>query len=312
MRYLADANTPYNQVVANRDLVDHIQYPAQTLQSKAGDCDDLTVLYASLLEAAGIATALVDFPGHIFLLFDSGILRRQAYQLPLDRQLYVVRGEKLWIPVEITQLDRTFHQAWQTGLEEMAELADLGRKPWMVDTAQAWKDYPPANLLWGRGADSPPPTAYKDFLEAEYRRLQQAMNDYLEKQYLRPLAADPEDISLRMKLGKIYLLMRQYDTAINSAYRHLRSSTGAKAPTYNFLGLAHYFKGEWEQAAYFFQQALDLDPDDMGIQRNLVRVQVKLGEVEGREGSIATIADRAVGAKSRLAVDDLDSFYWGE
>lgn len=98
VRYLSDSNTPYTQVSANRDIVDHIQYPAQTLTSKAGDCDDLTVLYASLLENAGIATALVDYPGHIFLLFDTGIDRRESYKLPLEDDQYVVYGDRLWIP----------------------------------------------------------------------------------------------------------------------------------------------------------------------------------------------------------------------
>ena len=41
----------------DRAAIDHIQYPAQTLGGKTGDCDDLTVLYCALLESAGMATA---------------------------------------------------------------------------------------------------------------------------------------------------------------------------------------------------------------------------------------------------------------
>ena len=125
VRYLADSNTPYTQVSANREIVDHIQYPAQTLISKAGDCDDLTVLYASLLENAGIATALVDYPGHIFLLFDTGIGRQESYKLPLENKRYVVYGDRLWIPVEVTRVDRSFEAAWRAGLAELAKLPAL-------------------------------------------------------------------------------------------------------------------------------------------------------------------------------------------
>jgi transglutaminase-like putative cysteine protease len=34
---------------------------------RAGDCDDLSILYCSLLEAIGIRTAFVTIPGHIFM-----------------------------------------------------------------------------------------------------------------------------------------------------------------------------------------------------------------------------------------------------
>ena len=67
VRYVADPNTPYARVSADASAIDHIQYPGQVLRKKGGDCDDLTVLYCALLESAGIATALVDYPGHIFL-----------------------------------------------------------------------------------------------------------------------------------------------------------------------------------------------------------------------------------------------------
>lgn len=87
VRYLSDANTPYTQASADAAVVDYIQYPAETLQQKAGDCDDLTVLYCSLLENAGVSTALIDYPGHIFLLFDTGVARQEgskAKEMTLD------------------------------------------------------------------------------------------------------------------------------------------------------------------------------------------------------------------------------------
>ena len=141
VRYLNDANTPYTQASADAAVVDYIQYPAQTLQHKAGDCDDLTVLYCSLLENAGVATALVDYPGHIFLLFDTGVARQEGFKLPLAATQYVVWQERLWIPVEITRLDGSFQQAWQVGLEEVGKLSGLELRERVVTTATAWQQY---------------------------------------------------------------------------------------------------------------------------------------------------------------------------
>lgn len=44
---------------------DYWQYPAETLISGEGDCEDQALLLASLLEAMGIDTVLVIEPGHI-------------------------------------------------------------------------------------------------------------------------------------------------------------------------------------------------------------------------------------------------------
>ena len=59
VRYVADPNNPYSRVHQEQSAVDNIQYPAEVLQRKSGDCDDLTALYCSLLENVGIPTALV-------------------------------------------------------------------------------------------------------------------------------------------------------------------------------------------------------------------------------------------------------------
>ncbi len=52
VRYLADPNTPYEQIAGQDFIVDSIQYPAELLYRRSGDCDDCTVLYCSLLAPA--------------------------------------------------------------------------------------------------------------------------------------------------------------------------------------------------------------------------------------------------------------------
>lgn len=86
---------------------------------------------------------------------------------------------------------------------------------------------------------------------------------------------------------------------------------GQQASTYNHLGIVYYFKGELDQAAFFFQQALDLASEDEGIRRNLAKVRAELGEVEAGK-STAMVEVAVVGAKGAAVGVDEDSFYWLE
>ena len=145
VRYVSDANRPYAQARADRSVVDHIQYPAELLHSKAGDCNDLTTLYCAPLENAGVHTALVDDPRHIFMLFDTGIDPRQAFLLPVDEVYYHVWGDRLWIPVETTLVDASFQAAWRAGAQRLSRLKGLEHRRRIVSTATAWKAYAATN-----------------------------------------------------------------------------------------------------------------------------------------------------------------------
>src|SRR6185295_10678663 len=66
--YAPDPSLPFG-----KSSIDFVSFPPETLGRKTGDCDDLTVLAAAALEAAGVATRLVTTPGHVFLAFNSGV-----------------------------------------------------------------------------------------------------------------------------------------------------------------------------------------------------------------------------------------------
>jgi tetratricopeptide (TPR) repeat protein len=227
------------------------------------------VLYASLLENAGIATALVDYPGHIFLLFDTGIGRQESYKLPLEDKRYVVYGDRLWIPVEVTRVDRSFEAAWQAGLAELAKLPALEWRERVVTTAAAWQDYPATSP--GFPDRTSPPTAanMQESFAAHYDRLSASIDDYIDETYLDPIKAAPEDNALRTRLLKVYLALHQVDEALRQAGIYLLDERGDKATTYNHMGNAYVMNGDLVQAALQYKQAAALRPDDPGIQHNL-------------------------------------------
>lgn len=112
---------------------DYVQYPAETLKLRGGDCDDMTVCFASLLSSVGIGTAFVDVvpPGHpdkahVYLLFDSGVPPSMGAVVSSNEKRFITRKSKsgqetLWIPVETTVVTKGFESAWEQGAREFFE-----------------------------------------------------------------------------------------------------------------------------------------------------------------------------------------------
>ncbi len=117
---------------------DRVQYAAETLDLRGGDCDDMTVCYSSLLISVGIGVAYIDVvpPGreqeaHIYLLFDTGIEPDRAPLISENPKRYVIRKndqgkETVWIPVETTESLHGFHAAWNLGAREYFRETELG------------------------------------------------------------------------------------------------------------------------------------------------------------------------------------------
>jgi hypothetical protein len=119
IRYQSDPNIPYYKD-------DYVQFATETLEKRAGDCDDIVVLYSSLLESIGIKTAFIEVRdpakeiAHLYLMFDTGIEADKGYLVTSNQKWYVIREKTperktLWIPVETTLVEQGFDQAWQAG-----------------------------------------------------------------------------------------------------------------------------------------------------------------------------------------------------
>jgi transglutaminase-like putative cysteine protease len=83
--YFVQQNIVY---VAETD--EYIQTPRELLATKGGDCEDQSLLLASLLQAVGIPTKFVHIPHHVYV---------KAY-LPDAPRAY--RDEEGWIPLDPT------------------------------------------------------------------------------------------------------------------------------------------------------------------------------------------------------------------
>ena len=119
LTYQIDPITPFSSVQENQTSVDSVSLPRKTLKTTTGDCDDITVLYNSLLEVMGIETGFITVPGHIYSVFNTGVSSRNHDSLHPNENMMIYLDGDIWIPIEITMIGKTgFLEAWQEGAGE--------------------------------------------------------------------------------------------------------------------------------------------------------------------------------------------------
>jgi tetratricopeptide (TPR) repeat protein len=232
IQYLQDPTDPYGKGV------DTVYYPWETLKSKRGDCDDLSVLYASILENAGIDTALLLPPGHIYVMFNSEIPVEQAKRLFPDESLYIDVNGFAWIPVEVTMLGetdepgehRTFFDAWRYGAEVYRNQEDM---PW-ISTKEAWETYKPAsdgfNVI--NKASLPNKNKVERMFNADLRKAKDHWNAILHQRITEYQTPSPElsEATRHNRLGITYALQERLPEA-EAQFRHALEKASEAPPS---------------------------------------------------------------------------------
>ena len=175
--YVPDPTNPFSTISATPHAVDTIHYPYQTLDRLSGDCDDTTVLMASLLGNLGVNTQFVDVPGHIFLLVDSGLHERSRSALGVDSTLMVIAEEQVWIPLETTSLAQGFAKAWRDGADEIAAGAASDTVRYF-DVTQAQVRYEPATPPGERRVRTLDEARFNARLRAEAKGISSIREEY--------------------------------------------------------------------------------------------------------------------------------------
>ena len=292
--YVPDPNNPYSSISEDPRAVDTISYPRETLARRTGDCDDTTVLYAALLGNVGIATQLVDVPGHLFLLVDTGVHERNRLSLALEEGRYVVSDEQVWIPVETTALKQGFAQAWTAGAEAYASWAGRGKLS-LVPVEEARSRYEPADVP---GAAAALPALDAGLLAAQVGTDLAAIDSwrtaFLSGRYggaQESLAASPEALNeiahIHYVAGKLEDARAKLEQALPTEMRPAR--------TLNNLANVLVAQGDVVGALPHYQAAVAAEDDDAGLWLNLGLVRYASGDTTGAEEPIANGIARSGG-----------------
>jgi tetratricopeptide (TPR) repeat protein len=140
--YVEDPDSPFSKALGKTEIVDTVRFPRTTLSNRAGDCDDTTALMCSLFESAGIRTAVLTTPGHIFMAFDSGEPAENLRWLSSPALAAIANGGSTWIPLETTVVARGFMAAWVSASELVKKYAGPG--PFEFIPVAAMRDAYPA------------------------------------------------------------------------------------------------------------------------------------------------------------------------
>jgi tetratricopeptide (TPR) repeat protein len=276
MRYQADPNTPYSRVAA--DQVDYVQFPRETLRLKSGDCDDLSVLLAAAYENLGVETALVDVPGHLFLMFRTGLKEADRGSITLQEDLLVVRDGEIWIPVEATLIATSFSEAWAEGARRYRQ-AEKARQVKVMSLRQAWEKYPPVSLApAGYVLEVPAGERATRLAEREQRLLVARRLEREVQPYRAALAANPKDEEARLQIGTIYGRNGAGDVALHE-FEAILAQNPRHAAAHNNRGNVYYERGDYERALESYRYAEEIDPADPYVRVNVALAYYRLGKL---------------------------------
>jgi len=342
LTYVPDPNTPFSAVSDTRNAVDQVQYPRGLLASRTGDCDDMSVLYCAMLENVGIPTAFLDGPGHILMMFDSGVHPRNALALSMDESMYAVRDERVWIPVETTMIGKSFLDAWEEGAS-IYRRWEASAEFHVVPVQAAWAEYVPSLPETPAPAIVAPPVATVDRLfaaDADSLKARQAA--YLRSRFLeeldddtqsgvdaakenelalvhahdgrfaearagwaRVLAADPANVAALVNTGNVDLLEGRADSALlrYDAALALERDPGVLLDQ----GLARWSRGDEKGADESFARALALLPDPADAEKLLGLPPVAAGQGAPRRMTAEEVRQRLREVAARVPKQDADS-----
>lgn len=273
LTYILNPINPYQVSLAKTettlktDTVDYVQYPRETLERKSGDCVDLVTFYSSALESMGIPTLMIEVPDHILMMFSTGI-NADPDGYTMD-DMYVIHEGKLWIPVEVTLVGKSFIKAWESGAAEYYKWKDKGLT--ILDIHNSWNTFKPATL---------PSSTFKAGVVTSGDIEKKFPGDYMSvlkissrtktRRYLQAIENNPADMDAHLQMGII--LAKIGDRAEAMKYFDKILDTEPKnAAALNNRGNIFMLNEEYAEAQKAYLAATQASPDDPYIWVNLAK-----------------------------------------
>jgi hypothetical protein len=268
LSYVKDPSTPFSTYSQDAMLVDYLQFPRQTLSFAAGDCDDMSILFAGLLEAVGVETAFVTVPGHIFMAFaaaDAG-----GSPPSVDDTASFRRDAKLWIPVEVTKVKDGFMAAWAEGARQWREYSANGEAHF-YPVHRCWELFEPVGLPGAAEEERfiPPKTDVLAALDKEGARfVARELSPQLSRLEAR-VRQSPGDPRLLNSMGVLFARFGQVEKAAQKFRESL--AKGETLPALVNLGNLAFQGRDLARALEYYGRAQKLQPRNAAALLGLAR-----------------------------------------
>ncbi len=274
VRYVVDPSSAYESLSRDNSSIDFVRFPVETLDSRSGDCDDLSVLYNSLLESVGVSTAYITTPGHIFTAFDSGVPAELAARLFTSPEDFISRDGTAWIPVETTVVDQGFTKAWRTAAVEWREANARGLAQ-LFTTKEAWRLYPPAGYSPAISTPIPERERVRSLYESDLADYRRSALVPREKAIIASLSLSPSP-ARENQLGILYAQFGLFEKALTT-FEKVLSSTEYLPALINAANVCSLQK-QYGKAQEYLQKAGRIDPDNAHVLVRLAFSYVQAGK----------------------------------
>lgn len=293
VNYQADPTSPFTASATPEQMAvtqDTVQFPRTTLKLKSGDCDDLTALYASMLKAAGLNAAILDMPGHIALMVDSG--ETDAKNVGIPEESLIKYKETWWVGIEGTMTGSPFYE----GVKHLAGLYKAsggstkdGGSVNVIEVDNAIQKFAAVTLPETEYDSKINMTAFGDRVEAAIKTLAVIRYDYFKDYYGKILDVNADDMDANINLG---ILNGQYDKKPEAEkyFKKVLGKDPVNAAALVGLGNLSFNSGKFPDARDYYFKATKADPYDANVWLNLARVAKKLNNLE----DVQIFGDRAV------------------
>jgi tetratricopeptide (TPR) repeat protein len=276
--YVPDPKQPFNfSELSKGGKIDYVQFPRETLVRSSGDCDDLSVLYASLLEAGGVSAILVTSPGHIFAAFKLEKGKQSIDALGLSADLVFLYKDDYYVPVETALLGSPFISAWRVAANTIGKYGKENKIGY-IDLRDAWKTYQTVSLP---PTEREMPLPKTSVLGVLLKRELDALNlRQVEKRlaiFKRWLEREPKNVSLLMLLARSYAEVGIFDQAEEYGER-ARSLQPNAAEVNQMLGNLAYMQNDYARALRLYEKA-DKAGHTAAIQINMALAYLKSGQL---------------------------------
>ena len=279
MNYVIDPQSSFIEASQDQLFLDYLQFPSQTLTFRAGDCDDLSILYSALLESVGIETAFITIPGHIYMAFSLGITEEEAKREFTNTNDFIFLEDKAWVPVETTLMQEGFLKAYRTGAKQWRDNV-AKNSAGFFPIHNAWETYQPVSFATNALSLLFPSTeaiiqSYNTNLQAFVTQDIQERVDY----YTERINRRGDSANIRNSFGILYARYGLIDEAQAQFNRALRLDSNYTSALLN-LGNIHFLKEEYATAEGLYQRASKLEPDNAFVLAGLARTHFEMEEFQ--------------------------------
>jgi len=262
-----DENTPYDSTHLDDEALDYIQYPYQTMTYKAGDKDDLGILFMNLLQSTNIEAAFIPTPNDFIVALNLNLEPSKVNSFFDGKDRILEVNDSIWVPVAMSSIREGFINSWYKAIEELNKMKNNGEEIGFYPISESSESYPSVGFSGGEVENIIPneklviaaaETNISRYITAEFGPQIAAVQEKIKQQGI--------SVKLLNQLGMLYLRAGMYSSAIPIYERS--AQMGSTTAMINLGNIASIQK-KFAEAKKWFEKVLEISPKNKTARTNL-------------------------------------------